>query len=81
MRGFVRGCIRAIWVRGNPLVTQAPVRSPGPVPATSVAEREIWSINYQMNVAKFPAHDGRTGCGFDESAVSVGRIRRVFVLA
>ena len=40
-----------------------------------VAEREVRSINYQMNVAKFPARKDLTGFDFAESAVSEGQIR------
>ena len=40
-----------------------------------VAEREVRSINYQMNVAKFPARKDLTGFDFAESAVSEGQVR------
>ena len=40
-----------------------------------VAEREVRSINYQMNVAKFPAHKDLAGFDFAESAVSAGQVR------
>lgn len=35
-----------------------------------VAEREVRSINYQMNVAKFPAHKDLAGFDFAESTVA-----------
>jgi DNA replication protein DnaC len=40
-----------------------------------VAEREVRSINYQMNVAKFPAHKDLAGFDFAESTVSEGQAR------
>jgi DNA replication protein DnaC len=40
-----------------------------------VAEREVRSINYQMNVAKFPAHKDLAGFDFTESTVSEGQVR------
>lgn len=45
-----------------------------------VAEREIRSINYQMNVAKFPAHKDLAGFDFARSTVSEGQapVRRIW---
>lgn len=40
-----------------------------------VAEREVRSINYQMHIAKFPAHKDLAGFDFAESVVSEGQIR------
>ena len=40
-----------------------------------VAEREVRSINYQMNVAKFPAHKDLAGFDFTESTVSEGQVK------
>tara|TARA_R110002096_G_scaffold393793_1_gene588842 strand:- start:156 stop:926 length:771 start_codon:yes stop_codon:yes gene_type:complete len=40
-----------------------------------VAEREVRSINYQMNVAKFPAHKDLAGFDFADSTVSEGQVR------
>jgi DNA replication protein DnaC len=40
-----------------------------------VAEREVRSVNYQMNVAKFPAHKDLAGFDFAESSVAEGQIR------
>jgi len=42
-----------------------------------VAEREVRSINYQMNVAKFPAHKDLAGFDFAESTVSEGQVRNL----
>ena len=42
-----------------------------------VAEREVRSINYQMKVARFPAHRDLTGFDFDQSVVSVSLIKRL----
>jgi DNA replication protein DnaC len=40
-----------------------------------VAEREVRSINYQMHIAKFPAHKDLAGFDFAASAVSEGQVR------
>ncbi len=40
-----------------------------------VAEREVRSINYQMKIAKFPAHKDLTGFEFAESTVSEGQVK------
>ena len=40
-----------------------------------VAEREVRSINYQMKVAKFPAHRDLADFDFKESTVSGGQIK------
>lgn len=40
-----------------------------------VAEREVRSINYQMHIARFPAHKDLAGFDFAESAVSEGQVR------
>lgn len=40
-----------------------------------VAEREVRSINYQMKIAKFPAHRDLAGFQFKESTVSEGQIK------
>jgi DNA replication protein DnaC len=40
-----------------------------------VAEREVRSVNYQMNVAKFPAHKDLAGFDFAESSVAEGQVR------
>jgi DNA replication protein DnaC len=40
-----------------------------------VAEREVRSINYQMNVAKFPAHKDLAAFDFAEGAASEGQIK------
>ncbi len=40
-----------------------------------VAEREVRSINYQMHIARFPAHKDIAGFNFDQSSVSEGQIR------
>jgi DNA replication protein DnaC len=40
-----------------------------------VAEREVRSINYQMKIARFPAHKDLAGFNFSESTVSAGQVR------
>ena len=40
-----------------------------------VAEREVRSINYQMNVARFPAHRDLSGFAFAQSSVAEGQVR------
>jgi DNA replication protein DnaC len=40
-----------------------------------VAEREVRSINYQMNVARFPAHRDLAGFDFTHSSVAEGQVR------
>lgn len=40
-----------------------------------IAEREVRSINYQMKIAKFPAHRDLAGFDFTESTVSEGQIK------
>jgi len=40
-----------------------------------VAEREVRSINYQMHIARFPAHKDLAGFDFTESAVSESQVR------
>ncbi len=40
-----------------------------------VAEREVRSINYQMKIAKFPAHRDLAGFECKESAVSEGQVK------
>jgi DNA replication protein DnaC len=40
-----------------------------------VAEREVRSINYQMKIARFPAHHDLTGFAFKDSAVNEALVR------
>ncbi len=40
-----------------------------------VAEREVRSINYQMKIAKFPAHKDLSGFDFAESTVAEGQLK------
>ena len=40
-----------------------------------VAEREVRSINYQMKVARFPAHRDLAGFDFGQSCVSVSLVK------
>jgi DNA replication protein DnaC len=40
-----------------------------------VAEREVRSINYQMKIARFPAHHDLTGFAFNDSAVNEALVR------
>jgi len=40
-----------------------------------VAEREVRSINYQMKIARFPAHRDLSGFDFKESSISVSQVK------
>ena len=40
-----------------------------------VAEREVRSINYQMKIARFPAHRDLAGFDFNESSISVSQVK------
>ncbi len=40
-----------------------------------VADREVRSINYQMKIARFPAHRDLTGFAFKDSAVNEALVR------
>ncbi|NNF76999.1 MAG: ATP-binding protein [Rhizobiales bacterium] len=40
-----------------------------------VAEREVRSINYQMKIAKFPAHRDLAGFNFNDGAVNEGQVK------
>jgi DNA replication protein DnaC len=40
-----------------------------------VAEREVRSINYQMKIARFPAHRDLVGFDFQESSISVSQVK------
>lgn len=42
-----------------------------------VAEREVRSINYQMRIARFPAHRDLAGFKFSESAVNVALVKNL----
>ena len=40
-----------------------------------VAEREVRSINYQMKIARFPAHRDLSGFDFNESSISAAQVK------
>jgi DNA replication protein DnaC len=40
-----------------------------------VAEREVRSINYQMKIARFPAHRDLAGFNFKEGSISEGQVK------
>ena len=40
-----------------------------------VAEREVRSVNYQMHIARFPAHKDLAGFDFAQSTVSEGQVK------
>ena len=40
-----------------------------------VAEREVRSINYQMNIARFPAHRDLAGFDFKDSAINEAMVK------
>ena len=68
------GAVAELAEQGSPAYRQA-----GPLLnkliKAEVAEREVRSINYQMKVARFPAHRDLTGFDFAESAVSAGQVK------
>jgi len=68
------GAIDALAVQKAPAYQQAVDVLEGLIKA-EVAEREVRSINYQMKIARFPAHRDLTGFDFSESTVNEPLIR------
>jgi DNA replication protein DnaC len=68
------GAIDALADQGAPAYQQAVGVLEGLIKA-EVAEREVRSVNYQMKIARFPAHRDLTGFNFSESAVNEALVR------
>lgn len=68
------GAVAELAEQGAPAFTQANALLEKLVKA-EVAEREVRSINYQMHIARFPAHKDLAGFDFAQSAVAEAQIR------
>jgi DNA replication protein DnaC len=68
------GAIDALDEQGAPAYTQS-VNLLEDLIKAEVAEREVRSINYQMKVARFPAHRDLAGFTFSESTVNEALVR------
>jgi len=68
------GAIDVLAVQKAPAYQQAVDVLEGLIKA-EVAEREVRSVNYQMKIARFPAHRDLTGFDFSESTVNEPLIR------
>jgi len=68
------GAIDTLAVQKAPAYQQAVDMLEGLIKA-EVAEREVRSVNYQMKIARFPAHRDLTGFDFNECAVNEPLIR------
>ena len=68
------GAVAELAAQGAPLFKQSGALLDQLIKA-EVAEREVRSIHYQMNVARFPAHKDLTGFDFAESTVSEGQLK------
>src|SRR5210317_2396504 len=68
------GAVDALAVQKAPAYQQAVDVLEGLIKA-EVAEREVRSINYQMKIARFPAHRDLAGFNFAESSVSAGQVK------
>ena len=68
------GAIDALAIQKAPAYQQAVDVLEGLIKA-EVAEREVRSVNYQMKIARFPAHRDLTGFDFSESTVNEPLIR------
>src|SRR5210317_11279 len=68
------GAVDALAVQKAPAYQQAVDVLEGLIKA-EVAEREVRSINYQMKIAKFPAHRDLAGFDFTESSVSAAQVK------
>ena len=68
------GAIDTLAEQGAPAWTQSVTLLEGLIKA-EVAEREVRSVNYQMKVARFPAHRDLAGFDFRESTVNEALVR------
>ena len=68
------GAVDALAEQGAPAWSQSVAVLEGLIKA-EVAEREVRSVNYQMKVARFPAHRDLAGFDFKENAVNEALVR------
>lgn len=68
------GAIDTLAEQGAPAYTQSVTLLEDLIKA-EVAEREVRSVNYQMKVARFPAHRDLAGFAFRESTVNEALVR------
>lgn len=68
------GAVAELAEQGAPAYQQSAVVLDQLIRA-EVAEREVRSINYQMKIARFPAHHDLTGFAFTDSAVNEALVR------
>jgi len=68
------GAIAELAEQGSPAFNQSGELLDKLIKA-EVAEREVRSINYQMKIARFPAHRDLAGFKFKESVVNEGQVR------
>jgi DNA replication protein DnaC len=68
------GAIAELHEQGSPAFKQSGDLSDQLVKA-EVAEHEVRSINYQMKIARFPAHCDLTGFDFTQSGVSAAQVK------
>jgi len=68
------GAIAELDAQGSPAYTQATELLAKLIKA-EVAEREVRSINYQMRIARFPAHRDLAGFDFAESSVNAALVK------
>jgi len=68
------GAVAELAVQGAPAFKQSNDLLEKLIKA-EVAEREVRSINYQMHIARFPAHKDLAGFDFAQSAVAESQIR------
>lgn len=68
------GAIAELAEQGSPAYQQS-TDLLGQLIKAEVAEREVRSINYQMKIARFPAHKDLSGFDFAQSQVNEGQIK------
>ena len=68
------GAVKELSEQGSPAFKQSGELLEKLIKA-EVAEREVRSINYQMKIARFPAHRDLTGFDFKESSVSTSQVK------
>ena len=68
------GAIAELAEQGSPAFTQSGELLDMLIKA-EVAEREVRSINYQMRIARFPAHRDLAGFEFKDSTVNVAQVK------
>ena len=68
------GAIKELSEQGSPAFKQSSELLDKLIKA-EVAEREVRSINYQMRLARFPAHRDLSGFDFKESSISTSQVK------